>query len=205
VDSVKIVLLKAAILKACGKPVTLGALFPLRKDQSNWENKIVDFADIAGQKLKQQVNLKTWDKFLLSCEAEKSFAYVNGNTASFSDSIMKSSVDINNNNNNNNSDPLYILIQDKLSETQKKTDSEGKGSNVTFTMSNKKKEHVKCNVKEGHLFVFITDGRFDDKKDDNKLSDNEIVIDKSNLKDWMGPLLALVRLARYTRKIQKKF
>tara|TARA_R110001592_G_scaffold356336_1_gene657993 strand:+ start:578 stop:1177 length:600 start_codon:yes stop_codon:yes gene_type:complete len=199
VDSVKIVLLKAALLKACGKRVTLGALFPLRKDQSIWENKIVDFADIDCKKLVQQVNLKTWGGFLSSCKEEKSFAYVNGKSASFSDSIMKSSVEIN----NKNSDPVYILIQDKLSETQKKTESEGKGSNVTFTMTTLKKEHEKCNVEEEHLFVFITDGRFDKK--DEKLSNNEIVIDKNNLKDWMGPLLALVRLARYTRKIQKKF
>ena len=87
-------------------------------------------------------------------------------------------------------------MQDKLSETAQGKNIGGKTvpKRKTETV---KEEHEKCNVKEDHLFVLITNERFDQVDD---LSENEIVISHDLHNAWMGPLLAVLRLFNHQER-----
>jgi hypothetical protein len=85
---------------------------------------------------------------------------------------------------------FVILGQDKLWGNAQRNNV-ARHTVPALNLAMVQEEHKKCRVQNEHLFVIVTDERFDDK---HMLADNEIVISHDLHDMWMGPLLALMRL-----------
>jgi len=97
---------------------------------------------------------------------------------------------------------LLLLIQDKQSQRAKEQAAEERVI-PTHNYDGVKTEHEKC-CPDGdcsklppHIFLYVTDAQFSDY---HKLKENEVVIAADTLRDWMGPLLSVLRLNRIMLK-----
>ncbi len=180
-ESIRVLVVKLLAFQIMGKLATLADLFPVEQFVNldpELKDRVIEVENIVFDESPNQVKKDNWKRFVDS-HAESGAIMKNARSAPFSDSFIITK-----------GGKFVIFIQDKLSEI-----SQGKNVQGTtvpaLSVETVRVEHEKCNVDTPHLFVVVTDHRFDHQKE---LAPNEIVLSHDVHGKWMGPLWALMRL-----------
>ena len=182
-NTLAILLLKCKALKVMNQNITVDRLLPGLAPNLHWRHLPLQFETekLELRQMENQITLKTWKSFEEDLKSGEHGFLVNAQGAPFSDTLIipKGADNV-------------ILIQEKQSELAKQ-----KFLNDTAVPYFGKPlvdfEHNKCNIKTSHLFIIVSDKKFNEK-DVSKIADNEIVLPMNKHKEALGPLLSLLHL-----------
>jgi hypothetical protein len=194
-SSLAVVSMKCRGLLQLDLPLSVASLFSLDKillpvlDEA-WFGRTLVCDDYGLWEAKTQITKATW-KTALSKLQEHGALVANCKGAPFADMIIVPKVGA-----------FAIFLQEKQRERAKEQVIADR-TVPTLKVKTVQEEHEKCNVTTPHLFVMITDERFDAFAD---LAPNEVVLPYDQHGAVMGPLLALLRRFNHSnrRKIAVK-
>ncbi len=180
-ESLRVLVVKLLAIRSMGKAATLADLFPMEQFanlEPALKAQVIEVDKISFDESLKQVNKDNWHEFWDS-HSESGAITKNARSAEFSDSFIITK-----------GGKFAIFIQDKLSELSQGKNVSGR-TVPALMLEAVRSEHEKCKVDTPHLFVVVTDHRFDEQ---NGLAPNEIVLSHDVHGKWMGPLWALMRL-----------
>lgn len=151
---------------------------------SPWDERVMTFDQFELCEAKTRITKTTWNTALSKLMECGAFV-INCKGAPFADMIIVPK-----------GGAFVIFLQEKQRERAKEQ-LRGEKTVPTLKAETVREEHAKCDVSTSHLFVLITDERFDAF---DELKSNEVVLPCDQHGAVMGPLLALLRRFNHSNK-----
>jgi hypothetical protein len=188
-NSLAAISLKCRGLTELGVRISLGDLLPLHQGlfpqlDASWAGRELLCDSYALFEAEKRITTKNWPTAVAKLQEQGVFV-VNCREAPFADMIIVPK-----------GGTFAIFLQEKQRERAKEKLLDGK-TIPTVKIESVQEEHEKCKVDTPHLFVLITDERFDAY---DQLKANEIVLPYDQHSAMMGPLLALLRRFNHSNR-----